>query len=784
MECQSPLKMTMSQNFWIHLQNLRVRMLVMGRKFAQILQNLLIVGFILLFFSAPLALGAQQSERKKILVLYSFRPTLPVAAQWDRGIRSVFENNKAIHSVIDIEHLDLTHFGDQQHVNVLLELYRLKYSNPKPDLIIPVLNSSVDLMLKYGEKLFPGVPIVFGGVESQFIDSRKLRSNITGQLTEIDFEGTLDLALNIHKDTRNVVVVAGAGPVVRRWVDSCRKAYKAYEDRYEFTFLIGLSMENLLEKVKKLPPQTIVISLPVLVDGEGKKFVGIESLELVSQASTAPLYSFWDASIRAGAVGGHVISFEKEGKAVADIGLRILKGEKPQAIPITPDTKYSYMFDWRQLKRWSIAEERLPPGSIVLFEEFTLWDTYRYQIISSFVLLALLLLIISRLIIQKRTLHTAKYELLLAKEKYRTVADHTYDWEYWQTPDYVMQYVSPSCKRICDYTAAELKNNPALIESIILPQDQWIWAKHTCGDQNTGKSKIISFRILRPDGEVRWIEHVCQPVFDQQLNYQGIRASNRDISEREFYKAQTHQLESDLAHMDRLVSLNTLTSAIAHEINQPLAAMRSYAQAAIRFLNADTPDYEIISKALHGIVDDNKRAAAVINRLRGLVKKGKVQREFLEVNSVINDVVSLFGSEIILKNISINYNLQPKGSMVFFDLIQLQQVIINLLTNAFDAIESLPVDGRTITISTAIKNENSTIVTISDSGNGIRPELMETIFDPFQTTKPKGIGIGLSICKSILEAHDGKILVDNTKNGGAIFSLILPNRDESRKNIA
>ena len=147
-------------------------------------------------------------------------------------------------------------------------------------------------------------------------------------------------------------------------------------------------------------------------------------------------------------------------------------------------------------------------------------------------------------------------------------------------------------------------------------------------------------------------------------------------------------------------------------------------------------------------------------------------------------LLSLLDSEIILKNISINYNLQPQVSLVFFDLIQLQQVLINLLTNAFDAIESLPVDERTITISTDLENETSAIVAISDSGNGIRPELMETIFDPFQTTKSKGIGIGLSICKSILEAHDGKILVDNTKNGGAVFSLILPIAGEPRRNIS
>jgi len=219
--------------------------------------------------------ASQEIERKNILVLFSFRPTLPVAAQWDQGIRSVFEAEHEPKTIINIEHLDLTHFNDEKHVQLLLDLYRHKYSNNKPDLIIPVLNASVDLMLIYGEELFPGVPIVFGGVEKRFIDNRTLRPNMTGHLIDIDYTNTLDLALQLHPETRNIAVVAGAGPVVQRWLKSCKKAYQAYEDRFNFIYLTGLPMNTLLDKAGKLPPETIMISLPVLVDGIGKQFVGI-----------------------------------------------------------------------------------------------------------------------------------------------------------------------------------------------------------------------------------------------------------------------------------------------------------------------------------------------------------------------------------------------------------------------------------------------------------------------------------------------------------------------------
>lgn len=728
---------------------------------------------LLLFLNSP-ALGSQQSKRKKILVLFSFRPTLPVTSQWDKGIRSVLENQKAINPIINIEHVDLTHFGNEKHIELLCKLYRHKYSNPKPDLIIPVLNSSVDLMFKYGETLFPGVPIVFAGVESQFINSRKLRSNITGQLIDIDYEGTLELAVNLHKDTRNVVIVAGSGPVVQKWVANCQKAYKTYEKSYDFTFLTGLSMETLLERVEKLPPKTIVISLPVLVDGAGKEFVGNESLALISQASTAPIYTFWDASVGAGMVGGHVVSFEKEGNAVAELGLRVLKGEKPQNIPISQTNKFSYLFDWRQLKRWSIPEHSLPAGSMVMFKERSGWDQHKWKIIGVFLMVFLQTLAIFFLLYQRRARRQAEKEVMLAKQKYRTVADHTFDWEYWENPDGTLQYVSPSCKRISGHGNQAFMERPSLLQDLILPEDQKVWNTHTCGLQKGKKTEAIQFRIQRPDGKISWVEHVCQKVSDRLGNDQGVRSSNRDVTEREFYKTETRQLKAELAHMDRVVTISALTAALAHEINQPLTAMRSYAQAALRFMKMDPPEYPPVNKALQGIVADNKRASEVINRLRTLVKKGSTHWESIEMNSVIKEVLAFINSEIIIRNASITLDLRPDLPMIHGDSIQIQQVLINLVTNALDEMDNQPNGLPTITISTRPDNPKGVLVSVSDSGRGIPGDKKTLVFEPFHTTKTKGIGLGLAICKTIINSHGGEIWCDNNAKGGAIFSIILP----------
>jgi PAS domain S-box-containing protein len=392
---------------------------------------------------------------------------------------------------------------------------------------------------------------------------------------------------------------------------------------------------------------------------------------------------------------------------------------------------------------------------------------YKGRIIGAFALVLFQALIISYLLYQRRMRRKVE-------QSYRTVADYTYDWEYWQNSDSSLQYVSPSCERISGYTAQDLMTHPSLLQDMIVPEDKAAWHEHRCNIQKEKPSEEIQFRIQRPNGEIRWIGHACQPVFDHQGNYQGVRASNRDITQREFYKSETHQLQTELAHMDRVVTISTLTAALAHEINQPLAAMRSYAQAALRFMDKDQPEYDSVRKALQGIVADNKRASEVVNRLRDLVKKGPTHRETIDINSVIHDVIGLIKSELVIRNASLKLDLHQSAPVVQVDSIQIQQVLINLLTNALDAMDDQPVDARTIAISTRPENSAEIIISISDSGEGIQSDSIDAIFSPFHTTRSTGMGLGLSICKSIIEAHGGKIYAENNPDGGATFSLKLP----------
>jgi C4-dicarboxylate-specific signal transduction histidine kinase len=220
--------------------------------------------------------------------------------------------------------------------------------------------------------------------------------------------------------------------------------------------------------------------------------------------------------------------------------------------------------------------------------------------------------------------------------------------------------------------------------------------------------------------------------------------------------------------------MGTLTAAIAHEINQPLTAILSNSQAALRFLDVKQPDLPQVRETLQDIVSDDKRAAEVIQRLRMMLRKDEPMFEPLKINRVIQGIVDLIQSEIIIAKAYVAMDLQEEIPAVYGDRIQIQQVLLNLLVNALDAVRGQPENVREVRISTRIGEAGSIVVRVSDSGPGIKEQKFEAIFEAFYTTKNKGMGMGLPICKSIVEQHDGRIRASNHHEGGALFDFTLP----------
>jgi C4-dicarboxylate-specific signal transduction histidine kinase len=235
-------------------------------------------------------------------------------------------------------------------------------------------------------------------------------------------------------------------------------------------------------------------------------------------------------------------------------------------------------------------------------------------------------------------------------------------------------------------------------------------------------------------------------------------------------------VQMELAHANRVATMGHLSASIAHEINQPIGAAITYANAASHWLDAQPPDLEEVRRALGLIMESNVRAGNVVDRIRALVKKAPPRKDRLEINETVLEVISLIQNEMAKKGISVRTQLAETLPAIQGDRVQLQQVILNLLINAVEAMSEMSEGLRELLITTAKTDSEGVLVAVRDSGPGLAPEGLERLFEAFYTTKPGGLGMGLSICRSIIEAHGGNMSATTNVPQGAVFQFTIPAR--------
>jgi PAS domain S-box-containing protein len=282
----------------------------------------------------------------------------------------------------------------------------------------------------------------------------------------------------------------------------------------------------------------------------------------------------------------------------------------------------------------------------------------------------------------------------------------------------------------------------------------------------------MEYRLRRHDGEFRWVLDIGVPRFNPDGSFAGYIGSCIDVTEQRRAEEQLRQTQEDLARVIRVASMGALAAAIAHEVNQPLTAIVTNGQFCLRQLDATTSNPDELRAAIGGIVDDGTRASAVISRIRGLLTKEAPNRTELDINQIIQDATILLRNELTRNGVSLRTELASDLPRVPGDPVQLQQVLINLIMNAIEAMSSPTKGGRKILIRSA-KNRDGVLVQIQDAGPGIEPGLANRIFEPFFTTKAMGIGMGLSISHSIIESHGGRLGIV-PGSAGALFEFTLP----------
>jgi len=293
----------------------------------------------------------------------------------------------------------------------------------------------------------------------------------------------------------------------------------------------------------------------------------------------------------------------------------------------------------------------------------------------------------------------------------------------------------------------------------------------------TGAEYESEYRSVLPDGQVRWIAGRGQVEFNGDGRPVRMRGVAVDITKRKQAEEQTAHHCNEIAHLSRVTTLGELSGSIAHELSLPLSAILSNAQAAQRVLANGHADLAEVREILNDIVSEDKRAGEVIQRLRQWLKKGEVQQHSLRINEVVEDVLKLIHDDLINQHVTVAVELGRNLPLVTGDPVQLQQVLLNLVVNACDAMTNCDAPERRLLIRTGTETPNGSsavLVSVTDRGGSIPEEKMEQIFEPFFTTKAKGMGLGLSVCHTIIAAHRGKLWATNNADCGATFHFSLP----------
>ncbi|MDB5408685.1 MAG: sensor histidine kinase [Rhodospirillales bacterium] len=266
---------------------------------------------------------------------------------------------------------------------------------------------------------------------------------------------------------------------------------------------------------------------------------------------------------------------------------------------------------------------------------------------------------------------------------------------------------------------------------------------------------------------------------DERGQPTSILETNTDIEETKQAQEILARTQAELAHVSRVSTMGELTASIAHEVNQPLAAIVTSGEACLRWLDRDVPQLDGVKRGVERMIGDGRRASEVVRRLRALSRKGDLQKTAVDLNEVIDDVLPLIQREIFNHRVALELDLSTSLPAVPGDRVQLQQVVINLLMNAIQAMATLADGRRELVLRSRAEDDGQVLVAIQDSGPGFAPESEDQLFNAFFTTKSDGMGMGLSICRSIIDAHGGHIWASREAAGGATFQFVLPSSTES-----
>jgi PAS domain S-box-containing protein len=713
--------------------------------------------------------AAPTKEVRRILILNEENATYPGISIINQGIQARL-NDSPYHLHLYAEYMDTSLFPDPAVQQDLRDSYIRKYRNLKLDLIITVGPSPLKFMQEVHQRAFPGVPIVFclptPGVPGPPI----VDAEFTGVENDMAPRETVGLALRLLPGTRNVVVVGGVAPIDREVLANVKKQLMSYEGRVEISYLTDLAIPDLLERLRRLPSNTIILLTSIAEDAAGTSFKANESGPLINGAANVPVFSLFDVHLNHGEVGGYLYSLREQGKVAGGLALRLLKGEKAREIPRVRGVN-TYMFDWRALKRWGLKESALPPGSIVINRQPTAWESYKWYIIGGVVLILAETLLIFGLVWLRARAKRAETQLRESEERFRLVANTAPVMIWAAGTDRKCSYFN---KTWLDFTGRPLEAELG---------DGWTEGIHPddsnrCLETYTeafkrGESFEMECRMRRKDGEYRWVLNNGVPRFNPDGTFVGYIGSCIDITDRKLAESERRRAEA-LAELDR--AKTRFFSNVSHEFRTPLTLMLGPLEDVL------SEGREALGPELHKyLVVAHRNALRLLKLVNTILDFSRIEAGRLEAMYEPTDlcrftqeVSSVFRSAMEKAGLGFSVECEPISEPAYVDRDMWEKMVLNLLSNAF----KFTLEGSVVVRLRVVGNDVQ--LSVTDTGTGIPQEELPRVFERFHRVESsrgrtfEGTGIGLALVRELARLHGGTVGVTTSLGKGSTFTVTIP----------
>lgn len=677
-----------------------------------------------------------------------------------------------------IEHMGSKWAYSETYFSRLEELYRLKYASTHFDVIAATDNDAYNFLVARRDELFGSVPVVFCGVN--WVNPQNIPSErgFTGVNEDADIEANFNLMIRLHPETSDIYVVVDETTTGRIVQSRIQNLSLRYDPRVRIHLLQYVTMSEIEATVSGLSRGSLVFLTIFQKDAAGENYE-FSDCRRIADASAVPVYGLWDFYLGYGIIGGMLTSGAAQGEAAGALVRRILDGESASAIPVILKSPNRFRFDHQALMRFGLSVHSLPAGSDILnqpspfysFSKKTVWAAILFLVVLS------VFIIVSYVNIHRRYEAERRYQVLvdnLTVGVYRTSAD----------PDGSFLQVNPAMIAMFGYASPE-EFNTLRVSDIYPDPETRVRVLEELRKEGAIRDRELMMR--RKDGSLIWVSLSAVLIRDERGKAVSIDGVAQDVSER-------HRLESELRHAQKMEAIGTLASGIAHDFNNALGGIVRVLSLMERSLgdSAMLPPAKL--RTYHDIMRQSvDKATVMVQRLLTLSRKREVSCSHVDLASLIDHVVALLEG-VIDKSVAITFVHPAQAVVVYADSSVLEQVFLNLGINAGHAMTVMRTRrddwGGALQIALTELSpdrffrkqhpeaiaERYGVITVSDSGVGMTPEIIAKIFDPFFTTKGEqmGTGLGLAMVRTIVAEHEGFIDVYSEPGAGTTFKVYLP----------